>query len=94
MANRPALLKGDLVRRKRPHDNGTVYKVIRMTVNLIERRKLRIRRATSSDGFVHIHVIDKAGTHSTFRRRELWRIPNQPRDKHKMRRVDHAHPRW
>jgi hypothetical protein len=94
MANiRPALHKGDLVRRKRPHDDGTVYKVTRITVDRIERRKLglRGRTVTSSNGFVNVHVVDKLGTRSLFRRRELWRIPNQPRDKHKLRRSDHVH---
>jgi hypothetical protein len=82
---RPTLKKGDLVKLAKEHDEGKMYRVQRMAINPLERRRLgmRGRVISSSEGFVDVFVMDTAGTTYTFKRRDLWRIPNQPRDKKK-----------
>lgn len=79
---RPLLKTGDLVMRVKPND-GKVYRVVRMIVNKRERRKLRLTGSvvSSSEGFVDVYVQDKEGRSFNIKRRDLWRIPNQPRDK-------------
>jgi hypothetical protein len=84
MAHRPQLSKGDLVKRKKPYDDGTMYRVVNIFAPIVERMKLglsRRGRLPSSEGFLDIRVKDLQGNYYTFRRRELWRIPNQPRHK-------------
>lgn len=83
MKKRPLLRRGDLVKLKKPYDNGTMFRVTRITVNNIERRRVigYVGHVTTSEGFIDVHVVDKDGTKHAFKRRDLWRVPNQPRDK-------------
>ena len=80
---RPSLKNGDLVKRKKPHDDGTMYRVVCKRTNRIEKLKLglRGRKITSHEGFVDVYVMGLNGERHVFKRRDLWRVPNQPRDK-------------
>lgn len=82
---RPTLKKGDLVKLVKERDEGKMYRVQRMTSSPLERRRLGMRGqvVSSSEGFVNVFVIDTTGTMFNFKRRDLWRVPNQPRDKKK-----------
>ena len=86
-SKRPQLRKGDLVKRKKPNDDGKMYRVMRMeSPPRRELRKLGMigRSISSSEGFVLVWVKGLDGALQCFKRRELWRVPNQPRDrKHK-----------
>jgi len=83
---RPALRRGDMVKRKKPHDDGTMYRVLSMTIPRMEKRKLGLRRydrVTSQEGFIDVTVRGLDGKRRVFKRRDLWKIPNQPRDRKK-----------
>lgn len=79
---RPELHRGDLVKRKKPHDDNTMFRVVMLTTRRSECRRLMPgKHVNSSEGFVDVRVVDKNGMQSMFKRRQLWRVPNQPRDK-------------
>lgn len=86
MGMRPPLKKGDLVRRNKPYDDGQVFKVVRFQQpTRIDRLKLRKSntpyKLDLSDGATQVWVIGKDGFGVWFNRRDLWRIPDQPRYK-------------
>lgn len=84
--NRPALCRGDMVKLRKPLDDGTMYRVMSMTVSQVEKRKLglhRRSRVTSREGFVDVTVMGLDGKQRVFKRRQLWRVPNQPKHKRK-----------
>ena len=80
---RPVIRVGDLVKKKQPFDDGKMYKVINVTAPKVDRCRLGLRRTAinTSEGFLVVVVQDKEYHTFTFRRRELWRVPNQPRNK-------------
>ena len=80
---RPKLRNGDLVKLKKPYDDGKMYCVVDMTVDRAEKRKLGLNRRViySSEGFVDVSVMGLDGILQTFKRRQLWRVPNQPRER-------------
>lgn len=85
---RPELRVGDLVRNKipRPPFGSKMFRVVRIEVPEDEKMKLGFHRRTtitSREGFVLVFVEDKSGARYMFRRRDLWRIPNQPLQKSK-----------
>ena len=81
---RPQLKIGDMVKLARPAHSDKMYRVANMYSNPMEQRKLRIRtrnvRNLGGEGYLDLAVIDENGVTSTFKRRDLWRVPNQPRD--------------
>lgn len=80
MTKRPELERGDLVKRKKPNDDGTMFRVIKITAPRKDRRKLGLRGyPPTSEGFMDIVVADIHGCQQVFKRRDLWRVPNQPR---------------
>lgn len=86
MRKRPSLKKGDLVRLHKNKGAGDqIFKVISMSIPRDEARKLSRSgtptNRTSSEGFVQVTVRDKNGCIFCFKRRELWRVPNQPKKK-------------
>jgi len=84
--NRPLLKKGDLVKLKKSLDNGKMFRVFAVSVeNKKERCALGFRNTPvpTSEGFLTVHVVDTQGETYNFKRRDLWRVPNQPRDKNK-----------
>jgi hypothetical protein len=86
MATRPLLNIGDLVKlnkRVNTNQHDKMFRVLRITGSLKECRKLRVHTWSSGDGFADVRVIDEQGQTYNFKRRQLWRVPNQPRDKKK-----------
>jgi len=84
--HRPKLYRGDLVKRKKPNDDGQMYRVISFRAPLVERKKLREHRKIrdiTDQGFVNVTVQGLDGVTQTFKRRDLWRVPNQPKMKAK-----------
>lgn len=64
---RPAILKGDLVRLKN-NKNGPGFFVVSIPLARL-----------STDGFAQIRVKDISGKLHTYKRKQLWRVPNQPK---------------
>lgn len=96
MKKRPGLYRGDLVRihKNSPHYKNyknTVFKVIRCEAPDRYTRRALDHCAyrgggydrTSSDGATIVDVIGKDGVPLSFKRSDIWRIPNQPKDKHR-----------
>jgi len=83
---RPPLLKGDLVRLKQ--GSKELYRVTGYTFDPGESRKLghRGRRLPTSDGACMVHMSDSLGRNMTFRRRELWKIPDKDQPRYRRRR--------
>lgn len=83
MAIRPLLHRGDLVKltKRYSNENDKMYRVLRWESSALERKKLHIHKPDTRNGFVNIKVVDAQGETYTFKRRQLWRVPNQPRDK-------------
>lgn len=94
MKVRPTIKIGDMVKRKKPHDSGLMFRVVQISVDPVDLRKYlgrwearRVRpgqiRHMGHEGFAWIHIQGKSGETWKVRRRDLWRVPNQPRDKKK-----------
>jgi len=88
MKTRPQLIRGDLVKLTRKAssahaiDPDKMFRVYNIGSTHKEWEKLgRPKPSDSSEGFWVVRVRDNQGNRFQFRRRELWRIPNQPRDK-------------
>lgn len=82
---RPTLWKGDLVKLKR--GSSELYRVTGYTTDTSESHKLghRGRRLPSNDGACMVHTSDSMGRSMTFRRRELWKIPEKDQPRHRSR---------
>lgn len=87
MKTRPLLVRGDLVMLNKSRmafglNKRQVYKVVgfpRMPRS--EKRKLGNPNLMTSDGVTYVRIIDSSGFKSLVRRRDLWKLPNQPRHK-------------
>jgi len=83
MKKRPAIKRGDLVKLARPLDTDEIFRVLGISAS----RLLRFQRRNGkdpvvligSDGKADVRVMNRCGKAYTYKRRQLWLIPNQPK---------------
>lgn len=90
---RPPVRVGDLVKLKNDHSDK-MYRITNISLNMTDRsryginkiygRRAKVKHIPGSEGCLTLSLMDKEGNRLTnVSRRNVWRVPSQPREKHK-----------